>query len=116
MPASSRQCEGRFMTTVKKLIGTALLGAAVIGGIGSAGAGIASADPARPVVGQNDHRSGDRDRDRRVDDTRNARTQGQDPNWRPGPVFQQGAWHQPVWDAGRHHWGFWLGPVWIPVG
>lgn len=103
------------MTTVKKLIGTALLGAAVIGGVGSVGAGIASADPGRPVVGQNDHRSDDRGRTV-VNKQSHPRTQGEDPNWRPGPVFHQGGWHKPVWDAGRHHWGFWLGPIWIPVG
>ncbi|GAB3134734.1 hypothetical protein GCM10027289_27210 [Tsukamurella serpentis] len=106
------------MTKMKKLIGSALLGAAVLGGVGSVGAGIASADPGRTGVTQDDHRGDGRERpvgDRTADRDR-ARTNGENPNWRPGPVYRQGAWHTPVWDEGRNHWGFWLGPIWIPVG
>ncbi|MET9326942.1 hypothetical protein [Tsukamurella sp. NPDC003166] len=105
------------MTTMKmkKLIGSALLGATIVGGVASVGAGVASADPGPNWNIQHDHR-GDRPVNRPIDNRWHPRTNGEDPNWRPGPVFHQGGWHQPVWDAGRHHWGFWLGPIWIPIG
>lgn len=102
------------MTKMKKLIGSALLGATVVGGIASVGAGVASADPGHPGwgVNQGDHRGDPHARPAPV----RYRSHGEDPGWRPGPVYQQGRWHAPVWDNAHRHWGFWLGPVWIPVG
>jgi hypothetical protein len=31
------------------------------------------------------------------------------------PFEYQGQWVNPVFDAGHQGWGFWLGPVWIPL-
>lgn len=115
------------MTTMKKMIGSALLGATAVGGVATVGAGTASAAP-RPLpgvpgVGQGALPAANsapvgavRQAVNQVPRQAVPRSNGANPNWRPGPVFQQGAWHAPVWDAGRAHWGFWLGPIWIPVG
>ena len=31
------------------------------------------------------------------------------------PFDYHGQWVNPVWDNGHHAWGFWLGPIWIPL-
>ncbi|WP_148281548.1 hypothetical protein [Tsukamurella sp. 1534] len=108
------------MTKMKKLIGSALLGATVLGGVASVGAGAASADPGRPaqpgVVQHDDRNKQAPGQAQRPAQKAKPQANGQNPDWRPGPVYRQGQWHTPIWDAGKNHWGFWLGPVWIPVG
>ncbi len=59
------------------------------------------------------------------------------PGWQPGPVPPPPPWWQPappppwappppppppwqpdasvIWDGGQNAWGFWLGPIWIPL-
>ncbi|MGX9294286.1 hypothetical protein [Tsukamurella paurometabola] len=114
------------MTTMKKMIGSTLLGATVLGGLATIGAGTAAAapnpaQPGTPSAGQGSRppavkpAPAARPAANRVPQAA-PRSNGQNPNWRPGPVYRQGAWHTPVWDQGRNHWGFWLGPIWIPVG
>ncbi|WP_238220733.1 hypothetical protein [Tsukamurella pulmonis] len=118
------------MTTMKKMIGSALLGTTVLGGIATVGSGAAAAapDPGRtgtpqatqaqadPTAAKPAPRPAAKQAPNRVPQRATPRSDGQNPNWRPGPVYRQGAWHTPVWDAGRNHWGFWLGPLWVPVG
>ena len=93
---------------LKRLIASAV----ITGGLGAAalglGAGLANAEPPRgpdPVVVQPprpDVRWQDRDGyDRAVRDHR--------------PFQYQGQWVNPVLDAGHQGWGFWLGPIWIPL-
>ena len=31
------------------------------------------------------------------------------------PFQYQGHWVNPVFDQGHQGWGFWLGPIWIPL-
>ena len=31
------------------------------------------------------------------------------------PFQYQGKWVNPVFDNGHQGWGFWLGPIWIPL-
>jgi hypothetical protein len=90
-----------------------IAGAAITGGLGAAtlglGAGLAYADPPPPGQGPGWVQPGrpdvppqDRDAyDRAVRDHR--------------PFQYQGQWVNPVFDQGRQGWGFWLGPIWIPL-
>ena len=88
-----------------------IAGAAIAGGLGAAalglGAGMANAQPPRPGPGwvqphRPDMRWEDRDGyDRAVRDHR--------------PFQYQGRWVNPVFDRGHAGWGFWLGPIWIPL-
>ncbi|TWS18256.1 hypothetical protein FK529_16270 [Tsukamurella asaccharolytica] len=108
------------------MIGSALLGATAVGGLAAVGAGTAAAapnpaPPGAPGAGQGAAtnpapRPAARPAPNQVPRQVAPQSNGQNPNWRPGPVYRQGAWHTPVWDQGRNHWGFWLGPIWIPVG
>lgn len=87
--------------------------AAITGGLGAAalgvGAGMANAQPRPPGPGPDwvqpprpDIGWQDRDGyDRAVRDHR--------------PFQYQGQWVNPVFDAGHQGWGFWLGPIWIPL-
>jgi hypothetical protein len=88
-----------------------IAGSAVAGGLGLAalgvGPGVAQADPPpgpgpvevhqRPEIPWQD-RDG---YDRAVRDHR--------------PFQYQGRWVTPVFDPGYRAWGFWLGPLWIPL-
>jgi hypothetical protein len=87
-----------------------IAGTVIAGGLGASalglGPGVANADPPpgpgwvqpqRPDVPPQD-RGG---YDRAVRDHR--------------PFQYQGQWVNPVFDQGRHGWGFWLGPIWIPL-
>jgi hypothetical protein len=90
-----------------------IAGAAITGGLGAAalglGAGLAYADPPPPGPGPGWVQPGrpdvpphDRDGyDRAVRDHR--------------PFQYQGQWVNPVFDQGHQGWGFWLGPIWIPL-
>jgi hypothetical protein len=90
-----------------------IAGAAITGGFGAAalglGAGLAYADPPPPGPGPGWVQPGrpdvppqDRNAyDRAVHDHR--------------PFQYQGQWVNPVFDQGRQGWGFWLGPIWIPL-
>ncbi len=98
-----------------------IAGAAIAGGLGAAalglGAGLAAADPPHQGPGpagcspartrweqpqRPDVRWEDRDGyDRAVRDHR--------------PFQYQGNWVNPVFDQGHQGWGFWLGPIWIPL-
>ena len=31
------------------------------------------------------------------------------------PFRHEGQWVNPVFDPAQHAWGFWLGPIWIPL-
>ncbi|CAM4061797.1 hypothetical protein GCM10009551_081960 [Nocardiopsis tropica] len=109
------------MTTMKKMIGSTLLGVTVIGGAGSVAAGMASAAPSQPGVGVTQPgkpaaNAAAQPRPGQVPARAMPQNNGGNPNWRPGPVFHQSAWRTPIWDAKKNHWGFWLGPAWIPVG
>ncbi len=87
--------------------------AAITGGLAAAalgvGPGIANAQPRPPgpgpvVVEPSRPDVGWQDRDgynRAVRDHR--------------PFQYQGQWVNPVFDAGHQGWGFWLGPIWIPL-
>ncbi len=90
-----------------------IAGAVITGGLGAAvlglGAGTAYADPPRPRPGpvivqppRPDVPWQDRDAyDRASRDHR--------------PFQYQGQWVNPVFDHGYQAWGFWLGPIWIPL-
>ena len=93
---------------LKRLVaGTAIagsLGAAAVG----LGAGLANAEPPSGhgpgwvQPGRPDIRWQDRDAyDRAVRDHR--------------PFQYDGRWVNPVFDPGFRAWGFWLGPIWIPL-
>ena len=101
--------------TLKRFIA----GAALMGGLGAAavglGAGMAAADPPFPGPGGAGPGHG----------------WAQPPNRPPFPLhdqpgyygavrdhrpFQyQGQWVNPIFDPGHQGWGFWLGPIWIPL-
>jgi hypothetical protein len=93
---------------IKRLIaGTVIAGSLAAGALGL-GAGLANAEPwhgpgpgwVRP--GRPDIRWEDRAAyDRAVIDHR--------------PFLYGGQWVNPVFDPGYRAWGFWLGPVWIPL-
>lgn len=97
-------------TTMRKrlIAGTVLTGGLVAAAVG-VGSGWATADPGHPGPGpvvvqpqRPDVRPQDRDGyDRAVRDHR--------------PFQYQGRWVNPIFDEGRHTWGFWLGPIWIPL-
>jgi hypothetical protein len=88
-----------------------IAGAALSGGLGAAalglGAGMATAEPPHQgpgwvQPGRPDIRPEDRGGyDRAVRDHR--------------PFQYQGQWVNPVFDEGHRGWGFWLGPIWIPL-
>jgi len=86
------------------------IGVAGIFGVGLAGA---NADPGRSgsdfhsnvqAVDWHDDRGGDW-HGRGIDD---GRRDHQPFNW-------NGQMVNPVFDGGRHAWGFWVGPIWIPL-
>ncbi|ADG79154.1 putative protein OS=Tsukamurella paurometabola (strain ATCC 8368 / DSM / CCUG 35730 /CIP 100753 / JCM 10117 / KCTC 9821 / NBRC 16120 / NCIMB 702349/ NCTC 13040) OX=521096 GN=Tpau_2551 PE=4 SV=1 [Tsukamurella paurometabola] len=112
------------MNRMQKMIGSTLLGVTVIGGAGSLGAGLASAAPNQPSSPTTNAHQPDRAAAKpnpkpapnQAPQRAKPQANGQNPDWRPGPVFHQGAWRTPIWDANKKHWGFWLGPVWVPVG
>ena len=93
---------------LKRLIAAA----AITGGLGAAalgvGAGLANAEPP-PGPGplwcsRRDPTCRWQDRD------------GYDRAVRDHRPFQyQGQWVNPVFDGGHQGWGFWLGPIWIPL-
>ena len=94
---------------LKRLIaGAAITGCLGAGALGL-GAGLAYADPPPPGPGPGwvqpqrpDAGWQDRDGyDRAVRDHR--------------PFQYQGQWVNPVFDGGHQAWGFWLGPIWIPL-
>ena len=93
---------------LKRLIASA----AITGGLGAAalgvGAGLANAEPPPgpgPVLVHPP----------RPDVPWQARD-GYDRAVRDHRPFQyQGRWVNPVFDGGHQAWGFWLGPIWIPL-
>lgn len=38
-----------------------------------------------------------------------------DARWDHQPFAYNGQWVNPVFDQGFNAWGFWLGPIWIPL-
>ena len=97
----------------------AIAGVLVAGGLGAAalgiGAGVAAAQPGPPGPGG-------------PGGPGHGPVQGQGPPIPPGdrPAFEravhdhrpfqyQGRWVNPIFDPGRGHWGFWFGPLWIPL-
>lgn len=92
-----------------------LAGVAITGGLGAAafgaGAGLAYADPPHPQPVPGPVQSAPQ----RPDVPRQDRG-AYDRAVRDHRPFQyQGQWVNPVFDAGHHGWGFWLGPIWIPL-
>jgi hypothetical protein len=86
--------------------GVALTGGLGLSGLGL-GAGVAAAQPPHPgpgwvQPGRPDIRPEDRDGYYRA--VRDHR-----------PFQYQGQWVNPVFDGGHQGWGFWLGPIWIPL-
>jgi hypothetical protein len=88
-------------------------GAVLTGGLGAAalglGSGLASADPPHPGPGPGWVQPGrpdihPEDRDGYYRAVRDHR-----------PFQYQGHWVNPVFDAGHQGWGFWLGPIWVPL-
>ena len=88
-----------------------IAGAVLTGGLGAAtlglGAGLAYADPPRPRPGPvvvEPPRIPWQDRDA-YDRARHDHR----------PFQYQGQWVNPVFDQVRNGWGFWFGPIWIPL-
>jgi len=87
--------------------------AAIAGGLGASalglGSGLAAADPPHPGHGHG------WEQPRRPD----IRPQDRDGYYRAPqdhrPFQYQGQWVNPVFDNGHRAWGFWLGPIWIPL-
>ena len=128
---------------LKKHVAKAAI-AAALGGSALAlavGASPASADPGQPCWQncQGDHR-GDGPQDNRGDDhqwgdqgrpdqwRQDQWQPDQRGDWRPWdqrgiddarfdhqPFDWQGQRVEPYWDQFRNAWGFWLGPIWIPL-
>jgi hypothetical protein len=128
---------------LKKHVAQAAIAAALGGSALALGVGAspASADPGQPCWQdcQGDHR-GDGPQGNRGDDHQWG-DQGRPDQWRQGqwqpdqrgdwrpwdqrgiddarfdhqPFNWQGQRVEPYWDQGRNAWGFWLGPIWIPL-
>ena len=88
-----------------------IAGCAIAGGLSAAdlglGAGLAYADPPQPRPGPvivERPQIPWRDRDAYDRASRDHR-----------PFQYQGHWVTPVFDPGYRAWGFWLGPIWIPL-
>jgi hypothetical protein len=103
-----RQLQKERQMKLKRLIA----GTVIVGSLGGAalalGAGLANAEPppgpgpgwVQP--GSHDFRPEDRGAyDQAVRDHR--------------PFQYDGQWVNPVFDQGHRGWGFWLGPIWIPL-
>ena len=96
-----------------------IAGAALAGGLGAAalglGAGLAAADPPFPGPG------GPGPGHEWVQPPNRPSVPWQDQRGYDGAVrdhrpFQyQRQWVNPIFDQGHRGWGFWLGPVWIPL-
>lgn len=103
------------------------IGVAGLFGVGLAGA---NADPGCPPNAQ----CGQHDDHRGPGDNRGpAAPVGRDDGWHDNqgrdwqhrgiddarfdhqPFDYNGQWVNPVWDNGHNAWGFWLGPIWIPL-
>ncbi|CAM5719640.1 hypothetical protein MAUB1S_00687 [Mycolicibacterium aubagnense] len=115
--------------------------AAGIGVAGLFGVGLAGADadpgqcPPNAPCGQHDeHRDNRGPGNQGPGDNRGpAAPVGRDDNWHDNqgrdwqhrgiddaradhqPFDYNGQWVNPVWDNGHNAWGFWLGPIWIPL-
>ena len=113
---------------------TATTVAAGIGAAGLFGVGLATASadpwcgPGAPCWGpHNDHRDDRGGWQRGVDwhqdrdgwrDDRGRDWHGRgidDGRFDHQPFDYNGQWVNPVWDNGHNAWGFWLGPIWIPL-
>lgn len=90
-----------------------IAGVVLSGGLGASalglGAGMAAADPPPPGPGPGWQQPGrpdlrPEDRDGYFRAVRDHR-----------PFQYQGQWVNPVFDEDHRGWGFWLGPLWIPL-
>ncbi len=115
------------------------IGVAGLFGVGLAGANADPGCPPNAPCGQHDDHRGPGD-NRGPDDNRGpgdnrgpAGPVGRDDNWHDNqgrdrqhrgiddarfdhqPFDYNGQWVNPVWDNGHNAWGFWLGPIWIPL-
>jgi hypothetical protein len=99
---------------LKRIAGASALTLAVgLAGLLGTGVGSAGAEPGPPCGPQpgscQDGRGGPGggpDFDHRgIDDARRDHQ----------PFNYNGQRVNPVWDDGHHGWGFWLGPIWIPL-
>lgn len=115
------------------------IGVAGLFGVGLAGANADPGCPPNAPCGQHDNNRGPGD-NRGPDDNRGpgdnrgpAAPVGRDDGWHDNqgrdwqhrgiddarfdhqPFDYNGQWVNPVWDNGHNAWGFWLGPIWIPL-
>ena len=102
---------------MKQIIATVAVAGGLGAGVVGLGAGVASADPHHfgNGPGYNDHHDDHHDRGYRPD----IRPEDRDGYYRAvhdhRPFQYQGRWVNPVFDIGHQAWGFWLGPIWIPL-
>jgi hypothetical protein len=107
------------------------IGVAGLFGVGLAGANADPGCPPNAPCGQHDDHRGD---NRGPGDNRGSGGPvNRDDNWHDNqgrdwqhrgiddarfdhqPFDYNGQWVNPVWDGGHNAWGFWLGPIWIPL-
>lgn len=116
------------------------IGVAGLFGVGLAGANADPGCPPNAPCGQHDNHRGPGDNRGGPDDNRGpgdnrgpAAPVGRDDGWHDNqgrdwqhrgiddarfdhqPFDYNGQWVNPVWDNGHNAWGFWLGPIWIPL-
>ncbi|MGB8404357.1 MAG: hypothetical protein WCE30_09865 [Mycobacterium sp.] len=108
------------------------IGTAGLFGIGLATAAADPCPPGAPCWGPHDDHRDDRGpgwHDDRPVDWQGGRDDGwhddqgrdwqhrgiDDARWDHQPFAWNGQWVNPVFDGGRNAWGFWLGPIWMPL-
>ena len=114
------------MTFKRAMYASTLAAGVGLAGLFGVGLGTASADPGqcnatgRPPCGQDQHDNGRGQRQRRARNNNGAARRLAPPRRRPGPSGPPAV--QLEWPAGqprsgrqRAGWGFWFGPVWIPL-
>lgn len=122
---------------VKRAVTAATLAAGIgAAGLLGIGLGTASADwcpPGAPCAGHDDHRDDRGWRDDRGGWQRGVDWHSDRDGWRDDrgrdwhgrgiddgrfdhqPFDYNGQWVNPIFDRGFNAWGFWLGPIWIPL-
>ncbi len=109
------------------------IGVAGLFGVGLAGANADPGCPPNAPCGQHDNNRGPDDNRGPGDNRGPAAPVGRDDGWHDNqgrdwqhrgiddarfdhqPFDYNGQWVNPVWDNGHNAWGFWLGPIWIPL-
>ena len=103
------------------------IGVAGLFGVGLAGANADPGCPPNAPCGQHDDHRGDnrgpggqgpvgRDDGWHDNQGRDWQHRGiDDARFDHQPFDYNGQWVNPVFDGGHNAWGFWLGPIWIPL-